>query len=111
MLTGLTSLATGQTLVCRCEELTRDEVDVGIDAGGTDIRTLKVMTRLGMGSCQGRMCWPAMARRIAQRTDRTIQKIGPLSVRPPIKPVTLGTLTQPEEESRVEAPPLVEVTK
>lgn len=108
---GLTSLATGETLVCRCEELTRDEVDVGIEAGGTDIRTLKVMTRLGMGPCQGRMCWPAMARHIAQRTGRTIEEIGPLSVRPPIKPVTLGTLTQPDEDGIIEATPPVEVTK
>ena len=94
---GLSSLATPTTLMCRCEELTRDAVDVGIAAGGTDIRTLKVMTRLGMGPCQGRMCWPATARHIARRTTRTMQQVGPLSVRPPITPVTLGALAaQPE---------------
>jgi NADPH-dependent 2,4-dienoyl-CoA reductase/sulfur reductase-like enzyme len=93
---GLTGLAGPDTLVCRCEELTLAEIEVGIAAGGTDLRTLKVMTRLGMGPCQGRMCWPALARLLAARTGRPIEQIGPLSVRPPIEPVTLGDLAGPE---------------
>lgn len=105
---GLSSLATGETLVCRCEELTLAEVEAGIDAGGTDIRTLKVMTRLGMGPCQGRMCWPAMARHIAHCTGRSVEDVGPVSVRPPIKPVTLGALAQHDSTKPT---PLDEVTQ
>jgi NADPH-dependent 2,4-dienoyl-CoA reductase/sulfur reductase-like enzyme len=89
---GLSRLATADTVVCRCEERNRAEIDEAIDAGGTDIRTLKVMTRLGMGPCQGQMCWPAMARHIAIRTGKPMESIGPVSVRPPIKPVCVGTL-------------------
>jgi NADPH-dependent 2,4-dienoyl-CoA reductase/sulfur reductase-like enzyme len=89
---GPGSLATADTVVCRCEELTLAEVEAGIAAGGTDLRTLKVMTRLGMGPCQGRMCWPAMARLLAARTGKPGEATGPLSVRPPIEPVTLGDL-------------------
>lgn len=108
---GLSSLATSDTLVCRCEELTLAEVEAGIEAGGTDIRTLKVMTRIGMGPCQGQMCWPAMARYTRERTGKTCGEIGPVSVRPPIKPVTLGTLAQPDEDGIIEATPRAEVTK
>jgi len=108
---GLSSLATDETLVCRCEELTLAEVKTGVDAGGTDIRTLKVMTRLGMGACQGRMCWPAMVRFLAQLTGKTCEEIGPVSVRPPLKPVTLGTLAQPDRNGSREGTPLAEVTK
>ncbi|VAX36650.1 Opine oxidase subunit A [hydrothermal vent metagenome] len=89
---GLSSLAEDETMVCRCEELKLDQINTSIAAGGTDIRTLKVMTRLGMGACQGRMCWSAMCRHIANRTTRPVETIGPLSIRPPVKPVTLGTL-------------------
>ncbi len=89
---GLNDLATGDTVVCRCEELTRDEVDAGIHAGGINMRTLKVATRLGMGPCQGRMCWPAMARRVAATVGTPIEQVGPLSVRPPTTPVTVGDL-------------------
>jgi NADPH-dependent 2,4-dienoyl-CoA reductase/sulfur reductase-like enzyme len=89
---GLTRLARADTIVCRCEELTRDEVELGIEAGGTDMRTLKVMTRLGMGACQGRMCWPSVARLIAHRTGKDIAQVGPISVRPPIVPISLSEL-------------------
>jgi NADPH-dependent 2,4-dienoyl-CoA reductase/sulfur reductase-like enzyme len=89
---GLVGLAAADTVVCRCEELTRAEVEAGIAAGGTDLRTLKVMTRLGMGPCQGRMCWPAAARLLAARTGKSVEAAGPLSARPPIAPVCLGSL-------------------
>jgi hypothetical protein len=52
------------------------------------------MTRLGMGPCQGLFCWPAMARRIAARTAKPVEAVGPLSVRPPLVPLQLGDLTE-----------------
>jgi len=91
---GLVSLATADTLVCRCEELTRAEVEAGIAAGGIDLRTLKVITRLGMGPCQGRMCWPAAARLVAARTGKSVEDAGPLSIRPPVRPVSLQSLCE-----------------
>jgi NADPH-dependent 2,4-dienoyl-CoA reductase/sulfur reductase-like enzyme len=91
---GLVGLADPDTVVCRCEELTQAEVEAGIAAGGTDLRTLKVMTRLGMGPCQGLMCWPAAARLLAARTGRSVEAIGPLSARPPVAPVRLGSLCE-----------------
>ncbi len=91
---GLVDLARPDTLVCRCEELTRDEVETGIHNGGTNIRTLKVMTRLGMGPCQGRMCWPAIARMIAAGTGKAMQEVGPASIRPPIQGLCVGDLLQ-----------------
>ena len=89
---GLSELAREDTIVCRCEELTRGEIEPAIAAGCTTSRTFKIATRLGMGPCQGRMCWPAMARAIALNTGKPIDEIGPSSVRPPISPVTLGEL-------------------
>jgi len=87
---GLCDLPTHDTIVCRCEEITRGEFETGIQYGGTDIRTLKVMTRLGMGPCQGRMCWPAAARFIAHRTAKSLHAIGPRSVRPPTEPICVA---------------------
>jgi NADPH-dependent 2,4-dienoyl-CoA reductase/sulfur reductase-like enzyme len=89
---GLDLLATPGTVVCRCEERTREEIDRGVAFGATDLRTLKVMTRLGMGPCQGRMCWPATARRVAAMTGRSVEEVGPLSVRPPLRPLDLSAL-------------------
>lgn len=89
---GLDDLATKETIVCRCEELTLEEVEAAAHFGGTTQRSLKVMTRLGMGPCQGRMCWPAMARRIACQTGKRQDAVGPISVRPPAVPLTIGDL-------------------
>lgn len=91
---GLSRLAAPETLVCRCEELTCHETDQALGFGGSDFRTLKVMTRLGMGPCQGRMCWPAMARRIAQNGHKSLEEIGPMRFRPPVRPTTIGDLQQ-----------------
>jgi NADPH-dependent 2,4-dienoyl-CoA reductase/sulfur reductase-like enzyme len=98
---GLTELATDDTVVCRCEELTRSEVDIGVDAGCATYRSLKVATRLGMGPCQGRMCWPAMARRVALRTGRSMEQVGLISVRPPIVPMSVGELAEPESAETI----------
>jgi NADPH-dependent 2,4-dienoyl-CoA reductase/sulfur reductase-like enzyme len=93
---GLSELASEETIVCRCEELTRGETDAAVAAGCTTYPTFKVATRLGMGPCQGRMCWPAMARAIALNTGTPMEQIGTISVRPPIAPLTLGELADRE---------------
>jgi NADPH-dependent 2,4-dienoyl-CoA reductase/sulfur reductase-like enzyme len=109
---GLTTLATPDTIVCRCEELTQAEIATGISFGGNAVRTLKVMTRLGMGPCQGRMCWPAIARWMAAATGKTMEDIGPLSARPPITPLTLGDLldSQVSAKGPSQTPSVHEVT-
>lgn len=91
---GLVDLPRDDTTVCRCEEVTLAEAECGMKFGGQDFRTQKVMTRLGMGPCQGQMCWPAMARRIAARDGKGKQPdaCGPRSVRPPTQPLLVGDL-------------------
>ena len=48
--------------VCRCEEVTAGQVREAVtELGARDARTVKLLTRAGMGWCQGRMCGPAVA--------------------------------------------------
>ncbi|WP_328330284.1 FAD-dependent oxidoreductase [Kribbella sp. NBC_00382] len=45
------------TLVCRCEEVTRGEVDEAVGARDVEAaRSLKLSSRAGLGLCQGRVC-------------------------------------------------------
>lgn len=74
----LRKLATDSTVVCRCED-----VQFGVLTGYTDLRTAKLQTRCGMGSCQGRVCGPAVDFLFGWK-DR--------SVRPPIVPVRMENL-------------------
>lgn len=47
----------GHTVVCRCEEVSLETVQrARDDLGATDARSVKLLTRAGMGWCQGRMC-------------------------------------------------------
>ncbi|MET9813051.1 MULTISPECIES: NAD(P)/FAD-dependent oxidoreductase [unclassified Streptomyces] len=52
---------TDDTVVCRCEEVTAGAVRDALDLGAGDERTVKLLTRAGMGWCQGRMCSTAVA--------------------------------------------------
>ncbi|MEU6373071.1 NAD(P)/FAD-dependent oxidoreductase [Streptomyces sp. NPDC046909] len=57
-----TEQITDETVVCRCEEVTGGEIREAVaELGAGDMRTVKLLTRAGMGWCQGRVCGPAVA--------------------------------------------------
>ncbi|MEU5980507.1 NAD(P)/FAD-dependent oxidoreductase [Streptomyces sp. NPDC047315] len=59
---GWTHWLSDATDVCRCEEVTAGAVRTAVrEHGADDPRTVKLLTRAGMGWCQGRMCGPAVA--------------------------------------------------
>jgi NADPH-dependent 2,4-dienoyl-CoA reductase/sulfur reductase-like enzyme len=89
---GLYELAKGDTIVCRCEEITLGEVKAALADGAADMKEVKRMTRMGMGSCQGRMCGPAMQEIIAREKRLPLERIGYLNPRPPVRPIPLGVL-------------------
>jgi len=59
------------------------------------------MTRAGMGPCQGKMCWPSIARLIASKQSVSVAEVGGVRVRPPIGCVEMSDLldTLPLEKS------------
>ncbi|MFI8823369.1 FAD-dependent oxidoreductase [Streptomyces sp. NPDC053431] len=59
---GWADWLTPTTDVCRCEEVPAARITEAVDElGARDPRTVKLLTRAGMGWCQGRMCGPAVA--------------------------------------------------
>ncbi|MER6180069.1 FAD-dependent oxidoreductase [Streptomyces sp. NPDC001652] len=57
-----TEQITDDTVVCRCEEVTGGAIREAVgELGAGDVRTVKLLTRAGMGWCQGRVCGPAVA--------------------------------------------------
>jgi bacterioferritin-associated ferredoxin len=81
-----------ETIVCRCEDVSRGEIDAAIAAGANDIHQLKHFTRCGMGPCQGRYCGDTVQELMAQKLDRPREMIGQWTGRPPLRPVALGEL-------------------
>ncbi|WP_406120002.1 NAD(P)/FAD-dependent oxidoreductase [Streptomyces sp. NBC_00989] len=85
-----TDLVTDDTVVCRCEEVTGGAIREAVDGlGAGDVRTVKLLTRAGMGWCQGRMCGPAVA-------GLAGCELTP-SRRPFARPVPLGVLARAGE--------------
>jgi hypothetical protein len=93
---GLLDLATPDTLLCRCEEITLAEVRAALDQGARDLQAVKLLTRLGMGPCQGRNCAPSTGMFLSQMTGCTPEQAGRINPRPPVRPVALGTLARAE---------------
>jgi len=94
---GLFELARDDTIICRCEEITLEEVKAALAQGGSDINEIKRMTRTGMGRCQGRMCGPTLFEIIKKQLGPDAVDPGYLRPRPPFKPIKLDVLAKHEE--------------
>ena len=81
-----------KTFICRCEDLTREEIEKAIDEGFATLDELKCKLRLGMGPCQGRSCLSLARQLICQKTDKATSEIKIPSTRPPLTPLSLGVL-------------------
>lgn len=79
------------TVICRCEDVRRSEIDSAIADGACDINQLKHFTRCGMGPCQGRMCGETAAELLAVRLGSR-ENVGYWTGRPPLRPVPLAAL-------------------
>ncbi len=87
-----------RSIVCRCEDISEEDVIHAIDEGYTDIEELRKKLRIGMGPCQGRVCIQLVARILEKKTGKKIAHIPLPTVRPPLVPVSLGTLASEKDE-------------
>ncbi|CAH0536070.1 NAD(P)/FAD-dependent oxidoreductase [Vibrio marisflavi] len=53
---GLLSLPSDDTVICRCEQVKKRDIDEAFAEGCKDVITLKMRTRVSMGDCQGKTC-------------------------------------------------------
>jgi D-hydroxyproline dehydrogenase subunit alpha len=81
------------TIVCRCEEVTVADVHAAIDFGARDARTVKLLSRAGMGWCQGRQCGYATSCLLARRTGQPLD-LASNAARPVATPVPLGIVAR-----------------
>lgn len=81
------------TVVCRCEEVTVAEIDAAIGSGARDTRSVKLLSRSGMGWCQGRECAYATSCLTAARTGEA-PDLASGAGRPVATPIPLGLVAQ-----------------
>ena len=82
----------GETIVCRCEEVTAKQVRDTADLGCEGPNQMKSFLRCGMGPCQGRLCGLTVTELIAAQRGTTPVDVGYYRLRPPVKPITLAEL-------------------
>jgi len=88
-----------ETVLCRCENIKIKDVRKAVGEGVREVNELKIVTRCGMGPCQGRMCGPAMAEVVGAELALSPDQVGVLKIRPPLKPIPLGEIADMEIET------------
>src|ERR1700746_1976608 len=63
-------IPSGDTVVCRCEEVTAKDILDAVAIGATGPNQLKAYRRTGMGPCQGRLCGITVTELMAQARVR-----------------------------------------
>lgn len=88
---GLLSLLKPNTIVCRCENVTRSDIDEVIEQGVKDITSLKMRTRAGMGDCQGKTCNSYCQDRLGHELKNP--DVGHIKPRFPLDPIPFSALS------------------
>jgi len=83
-----------KSFVCRCEDITEQDVLDAIHEGYTDLEELRRKLRIGMGLCQGRVCITLVKKILERETREKVAETSFPTNRPPLVPVSLGALAK-----------------
>jgi NAD(P)H-nitrite reductase large subunit len=81
-----------ETIICRCEGVTRSAIETAAAAGASTINQKKQYTRCGMGPCQGRMCGEAAGALLADACGIGVSEVGFATGRIPLRPVPMEAI-------------------
>ena len=85
------------SIVCRCEHVTADEIRALIRSGVRDINQIKAATKATMGSCGGKTCLP-LIRKIFQEEGVPLTEVTEPTQRPVFVEMPLKTLSRNQQE-------------
>jgi thioredoxin reductase len=82
------------TILCRCENVTVGEFEhiLAQHPHIASADSAKLISRVGMGLCQGRICQVNAAMLMAAIRQASVEELGAFYVQPPIKPVSIAQL-------------------
>lgn len=86
--------ANEQVYICRCEEVTRREIEDAIANGAGTLNEVKRWTRAGMGLCQGKICAKNVSRIISEKAGRPPEQVLPATTRQPVRPVSIRVISE-----------------
>ncbi len=77
-----------KVIICRCEDVTLQQIEDKLAQGYTDFEDLKRLLRVGMGPCQANTCGHLIQREISKHLKQGIEEIKTHKSRP----LTMGVL-------------------
>lgn len=86
-----------RTIICRCSDITLEEIRDLIDQGYQTIDEIKRISRLGMGPCGGKTCTPLIMAEIARARGIHPCEVELPTFRPPTKNIKLELLAKAGE--------------
>ncbi|PTW62580.1 pyruvate/2-oxoglutarate dehydrogenase complex dihydrolipoamide dehydrogenase (E3) component [Breoghania corrubedonensis] len=101
---GQIAAIAADAVVCRCEDVTRAELDAAVADGATSPNQVKAWTRCGMGPCQGRTCGDIASALAAAALGQEAPP-APMTGRSPLRPLPLGVLAGDIDYDDLELPP------
>lgn len=81
--------------ICRCQEVTKEEIEKAIKDGARTIKGVKNRTHATMGLCQGRTCRRLIEKMLSQVTDTSQLEPG---TRPPVRTVKIEDMVKEVEQ-------------
>lgn len=87
-------------IICRCQDVTEDEIVAAIKQGATTIDEIRRLVRAGMGPCQGRTCRRLVSQIISRELSTPPGEIYPPTFRPPNRPVSFKLIMSEMEGNK-----------
>lgn len=77
------------TIICRCEEITKGEIRKAVHDGMFTITEIRRYLRSGMGLCQGQTCSKLVKRIVARELQISQDVLNPATSRAPMRPIEM----------------------
>jgi bacterioferritin-associated ferredoxin len=84
-------------IICRCEDVTEEDIVTKIHEGYKTMDDLKRIIRVTMGLCQGKGCRRHIARIIARELGIPLEQVEQPTYRPPSKPIPVSATIKDKE--------------
>ncbi len=79
-------------VICRCEDVSLDEIMETARKYQCSAREVKLRTRAAMGYCAGRTCRPAVDAIVREAVGSQAERDIPLKIQTPVRPIALYEL-------------------
>lgn len=85
-------------VICRCEDITEENIIESINDGYRELEILKRHLRIGMGPCQGKTCLTMVERILRRELGLDPEDIETPTARPPSRQVPFAILAGDDHE-------------